>query len=122
MCEEAIGRAFKTLKLPREQLVVSTKIITNARPGQAVNRVNTLSRKHIVEALDASLHRLQLDYVDIVFAHKYDTETPMEEICRGFNQLIEDGKTFYWGTSKWPLVSFSYLELLVRYFGCPPCV
>jgi aryl-alcohol dehydrogenase-like predicted oxidoreductase len=44
---------------------------------------------------------LQLDYVDIVFAHRFDSKTPLEEICRGFNEIIEDGKAFYWGTSDW---------------------
>ena len=51
--------------------------------------------------MNASLERLQLDYVDIVFAHAFDPVTPIEEVCRGFNHLIEEGKAFYWATSKW---------------------
>jgi aryl-alcohol dehydrogenase-like predicted oxidoreductase len=53
------------------------------------------------EGITKSLERLQLDYVDIVFAHRFDNKTPLEEICRGFNEIIEDGKAFYWGTSDW---------------------
>lgn len=61
-----------------------------------------LSRKHVFEGMKNSLERLQMDYVDVAFAHVYDPNTPMEEICRGFNNIIEDGKAFYWGTSNWP--------------------
>ena len=51
--------------------------------------------------MDASLKRLELDYVDVIYAHQIDEDTPMEEICRGFNKIIEDGKAFYWATSNW---------------------
>jgi len=60
-----------------------------------------LSRKHIIEGLNNSLKRLQLDYVDVVFCHRYDMFTPLEETCRAMNWLIEQGKAFYWGTSEW---------------------
>jgi len=60
-----------------------------------------LSRKHLIEGTTASLKRLQLDYVDVLFCHRYDYETPLEETCRAFHSLIEDGKAFYWGTSEW---------------------
>ncbi len=60
-----------------------------------------LSRKHVSEAIDAILKRLQLDYVDIVFCHRPDNDTPMEETVRAMNQIITDGKAFYWGTSDW---------------------
>jgi aryl-alcohol dehydrogenase-like predicted oxidoreductase len=60
-----------------------------------------LSRKHIVEGLEDSLARLQMTYVDVVFAHRHDAATPMEEIVRGFNYCIEKGYAFYWGTSEW---------------------
>ena len=60
-----------------------------------------MNRKHINEAINASLKRLDLEYVDILFAHGYDQDTPVEEVCRGFHDLIENGKTFYWGTSNW---------------------
>ncbi len=60
-----------------------------------------LSRKHIIEGLRASLKRLQLDYVDLVFAHRPDSLTPMDEIVRAFNWCIDQGLAFYWGTSEW---------------------
>lgn len=61
-----------------------------------------MSRKHIIEGLDNSLKRLQLDYVDVVFSHRPDYETPLEETCAAYHHLIESGKAFYWGTSEWP--------------------
>ena len=72
--------------------------------GNPVNRTETTSRKHIIEGADLSLKRLQLDYVDIIFAHRFDGITSIEEICKGFNQVIEDGKAFYWATSNWHAV------------------
>jgi len=61
-----------------------------------------LSRKHLIEGTKASLKRLQLDYVDILFAHRYDPKVPMEEICRAFDFLVNQGYALYWGTSEWP--------------------
>jgi len=82
--------------------VISTKLINCTLPGSnSINRSLSKNRKHIIDGINASLERLQLDYVDIVFSHIYDPETPIEEICRGFNQVIEDGKAFYWATSSW---------------------
>jgi len=98
--EIALGKAFKELNLPREQLVVSTKLFWG--PGKGPNDVG-LSRKHIIEGAKNSLKRLQLDYVDVIFCHRPDFETPVEETCRAFDFLINQGKTFYWGTSEWPI-------------------
>jgi aryl-alcohol dehydrogenase-like predicted oxidoreductase len=60
-----------------------------------------LSRKHILEGMDACLERLQLSYVDLIYAHRPDRQTPMEETVRAFNHLISTGKALYWGTSEW---------------------
>lgn len=60
-----------------------------------------LSRKHIIEGMDMSLERLQLSYVDLIYAHRPDRQTPMEETVRAFNHLINTGKAMYWGTSEW---------------------
>lgn len=98
MAETQMGRAFKELGLRREDLVVSTKLIMC---GKGVND-NGLSRKHIIEGLKNSLKRLQLDYVDVVFCHRPDYDTPLEETCRAMSWLIDQGMTFYWGTSEWP--------------------
>jgi voltage-dependent potassium channel beta subunit len=95
--EETMGRCIKRLGVDRSQLVVSTKIFWG---GKGVNQTG-LSRKHIIEACDKSLKRLDLDYVDLLFCHRPDKFTPIEETVRAMNFLIEQGKTFYWGTSEW---------------------
>jgi len=93
-----MGRAFKELGVKREDIVVSTKLW---KVGNGVNDV-FLSRKHLIEGINNSLKRLQLDYVDVVFCHRPDYDTPLEETCRAMNWIIENGKAFYWGTSMWP--------------------
>ena len=98
--EIALGKAFKELNLPREQLVVTTKIFWG--PGDGPNDVG-LSRKHVIEGAKNCLKRLQLDYVDVIYCHRPDMQTPVEETCRAFDYLINQGKAFYWGTSEWPV-------------------
>jgi aryl-alcohol dehydrogenase-like predicted oxidoreductase len=72
----------------------------SGKPRLGVNN-GGLSRKHIIEGMNNSLKRLNLDYVDLIFAHRPDRYTPMEETVRAFNHLIDQGKAFYWGTSEW---------------------
>jgi voltage-dependent potassium channel beta subunit len=98
MAETAMGRAIKELNLPREELVVSTKLF---KCGTGINDL-FLSRKHIVEGTRNSLKRLQMDYVDVIFCHRPDYETPLEETCKAMSWIIEQGYAFYWGTSEWP--------------------
>jgi len=95
--EIVMGNVLKKTNWRRSDIVISTKIFWG---GKSVNE-NGLSRKHIIEGTIASLKRLQLDYVDLIFAHRPDTFTPMEEIVRSFNYLINHGLAFYWGTSEW---------------------
>lgn len=95
--EITFGKVIKHLGWERSDYVLSTKLFWG---GKGVNE-RGLSRKHIIEGMDKSLKRLQHDYVDIVFAHRPDIHTPMEEIVRGFTQLINEGKAMYWGTSMW---------------------
>lgn len=97
--ETQLGKILKSLKVAREDVVIATKIRTAPNPD--VNSNLLISRKHIRESIEGSLKRLQLDYVDILYAHYYDNLTPLEEICRGFHEIIEDGKAFYWATSNW---------------------
>ncbi|RKP08040.1 voltage-dependent potassium channel, beta subunit [Thamnocephalis sphaerospora] len=95
--EVDMGEAIRRGGWKRSDLVISTKLfLSGTGPNDA-----GLSRKHIVEGLDASLKRLQMDYVDIVYAHRADPDTPMEETVRAFNHVIDQGKAFYWGTSEW---------------------
>jgi len=93
-----MGRAFKELAYPRKNLVISTKIFWGHVGGK--NQTG-LSRKHIIEGLRNSLKRLELEYVDIVFAHRPDPATPLEETVRAFSWCIDQGMARYWGTSKW---------------------
>jgi len=99
--EIAMGKAIKKFGWKQNDLVISTKLYWGAANG--TNPVNNrgLSRKHIIEGMDLSLKRLDLPYVDIVYAHRPDRETPIEETVRAFNHLINTGKVFYWGTSEW---------------------
>lgn len=95
--ELIMGKALKELGWPRKDYLVSTKIFWG---GDGPND-RGLSYKHIIEGVINSLKRLQLDYVDFVFAHRPDPETPIEETVFAFNQVIQEGKAFYWGTSEW---------------------
>jgi len=99
--EKVMGEAIKKFGWKRNDIVVSTKIYWGGANGD--NPVNNggLSRKHIIEGVDASLARLGLDYVDLIYAHRPDRNTPIEETVRAFNHIINTGKAFYWGTSMW---------------------
>ena len=95
--EIAMGNAVRRAGWKRSDLVLSTKIFWG---GKGVNDKG-LSRKHIIEGLDASLARLQVEYVDLVFCHRPDIHTPIEETVRAMTHVIHQGKAFYWGTSEW---------------------
>ena len=97
VAEKTFGQAIKELNVPREKIIVSIKIL---RSGSDPNDSGE-GRKHIIEGVKQSLKNLQLDYCDIVFAHRYDRDTPIEETVRAMNYLIEKGLTFYWATSEW---------------------
>jgi voltage-dependent potassium channel beta subunit len=95
--EVIMGKALKELGWPREQYLVSTKIFWG---GKGPNDTG-LSYKHIIEGVNNALKRFDLEYVDFVFAHRPDPETPIEETVWAFNQVLQQGKAFYWGTSMW---------------------
>ncbi len=96
--EEVMGAAFTKLGLRRSDLVISTKIFWG---GDGPND-RGLSRKHVLEGTDASLRRLGVDYVDVLFCHRADLHTPVEETVRAMDHLIRQGRVLYWGTSEWP--------------------
>jgi len=98
--EEILGNLIKRLNVPREDLVISTKLYRNRWNNMNPNATG-LSRKHIIEGIKNSLKRLQLDYVDILYCHRFDSETPLEETIRAMNWVIKQGWAFYWGTSEW---------------------
>jgi len=95
--ERIMGEVIQEKNWDRSDLVVSTKIFWG---GDGPNDVG-LSRKHVVEGTVAALERLQMDYVDLVFCHRPDLETPIEETVRAMSYLVENGYAFYWGTSEW---------------------
>src|SRR5579863_608212 len=97
--EEIMGHALKELAWSRISYVVSTKFYWGLH--EAPNQYHTLNRKYLLNAIDASLHRLQLDYVDLVFCHRPDPHTPIEETVWAMNDIIARGKALYWGTSEW---------------------
>jgi voltage-dependent potassium channel beta subunit len=95
--ETVMGNVFQRAGWKRSDLVISTKIFWG---GEGPNN-SGLSRKHIVEGTDAALARLQVDYVDLIFCHRPDIRTPIEETVRAMSFLVDQGKAFYWGTSEW---------------------
>jgi voltage-dependent potassium channel beta subunit len=97
--EVIMGNALKRLRWRRSSYVVSTKFFWGLHEGP--NERNTLSRKYLRQAIDGSLQRLQLDYVDLVFCHRPDPDTPIEETVWGMHDMITAGKALYWGTSEW---------------------
>ena len=101
--EVVMGEAFKALKWPRLNYIVSTKFFWGLDDGSAqqVNRRNTLNRKYLAQAIDGSLERLGLDFVDLVYCHRPDPATPIEETVQAMSDMITRGKALYWGTSEW---------------------
>ena len=100
--EEVMGRALKQLAWPRLNYVVSTKFFWGLdREGDAVNRKDTLNRKYLMQAMDGSLARMGLDFIDLIYCHRPDPHTPLEETVRAMSDLITQGKALYWGTSEW---------------------
>ena len=97
--EEIMGEALKQLGWPRVRYVVSTKFFWGLNDGP--NERNTLNRKYLLNGIDASLKRLQLDYVDLVYCHRPDPNTPIEETVWAMHDMIARGRALYWGTSEW---------------------
>jgi voltage-dependent potassium channel beta subunit len=97
--EEVMGTALKQLGWRRSSYLISTKFYWGIHNG--VNEKNTLNRKRLIEGINGSLQRLQLDYVDLIYCHRPDKTTPIEETVWAMHSIIEWGKAIYWGTSEW---------------------
>ncbi len=97
--EELMGKAFKQLEVPRHYYILSTKFFWGIEPQ--VNFQNTLNRKYLLHAITGSLKRLGTDYVDIVYCHRPDPDTPIEETVMAMHDMIQRGYALYWGTSEW---------------------
>ena len=96
--ERLMGEVFQDLSVPRHHLVLSSKVYW---PMSDDVNDQGLSRKHVLESIDQSLDRLQTDYVDLYFAHRYDENVPLEEIVEAFSDVVRSGRALYWGTSMW---------------------
>ncbi|XP_049424133.1 voltage-gated potassium channel subunit beta-2-like isoform X1 [Epinephelus fuscoguttatus] len=116
--ETTLGNILKKKGWRRSSYVVTTKIYWG---GQAETE-RGLSRKHIIEGLRGSLSRLQLDYVDIVFANRSDINAPMEEVVRAMTFVIDQGMAMYWGTSRWNAVEIMEAYSVARQFNLVPPV
>jgi voltage-dependent potassium channel beta subunit len=97
--ETIMGNVLKKMGWRRASYIVSTKFFWGMNDGP--NEKNTLNRKYLMQAIDGSLKRLQLDYVDLVFCHRADPDTPIEETVWAMHDMIRTGKALYWGTSEW---------------------
>jgi voltage-dependent potassium channel beta subunit len=97
--ERIMGRAIAELGYARESYVISTKVFWGLTAG--VNTRNTLNRKYLLHSIDGCLERLGLDFVDLLFCHRADPGTPIEETVWAMSDLIDRGKVLYWGTSEW---------------------
>ena len=110
--ETIVGKSIKDMK--RSDLVISTKAYWPM--SENVNN-RGLSRKHITESINASLKRLDMDYVDLFFCHSFDSETPLDETVRAIDDLVRQGKILYWGTSNWKASQLDTLLEVVKETG-----
>lgn len=114
MSESQLGRAIKSFR--REDLVITTKIACG--DGHKGPNDTGVSWKHLVEGTKNSLHRMGLDYIDLLFCHDFDANTPIEETVRAMDYLVRDGLAFYWGTSWWDADSIDQAYTLAEKYNC----
>jgi voltage-dependent potassium channel beta subunit len=114
--ETVMGNVIKQQGWRRQDLVISTKIFWG---GSGPNDTG-LSHKHIIEGTNAALKRLQMDYVDLLFCHRPDPNTPIEETVRAMDIIVKQGKAFYWGTSEWSAAEIMRADGIARQYGLTP--
>jgi voltage-dependent potassium channel beta subunit len=103
--EEIMGEALRRLGWPRWSYVLTTKLFWGLHDD--VNMRNTLNRKYLLQAIDGSLERFGLDFVDVLYCHRADPETTIEETVRAMSDIVSSGKALYWGTSEWSAAEIS---------------
>lgn len=119
--EEIMGASLKKLGWRRGSYLVSTKLFWGLHEGP--NEQHTLNRKYLIEAIDGSLKRLDMDYVDLLYCHRADPSTPIEETVWAMHNIIERGKALYWGTSEWEAADIlSAIEIAERHHLHKPIV
>ena len=117
--ELVMGEALKKLDWRRDSYILSSKVYWGSVENPGPTQVG-LSRKHIVEACNQALQRLQVDYLDLYFCHRPDPETPIEETVRAMTELIQRGQVLYWGTSEWSAQQIMEAYGIARQFGLIP--
>lgn len=115
--EQMMGRVLKSKGWDRTSYVVSSKVFFGWRGKENKPNQHGLGRKHIMEACDEALKRLQVDYLDLYFCHRPDKKVPIEEVVRTMNTLIQQGKIFYWGTSEWSGVEIMEAHAVAQRLG-----
>jgi voltage-dependent potassium channel beta subunit len=119
--EEVMGQALKQLGWRRGSYLISTKFYWGLHDN--VNERNTLNRKRLIEGINGSLQRLQIDYIDLIYCHRPDRTTPIEETVWAMHNIIEWGKALYWGTSEWAAAEIvAAIEIAERHHLHKPVV
>lgn len=116
--ETVVGNVLKKTGWRRSSYVVSTKFFWGLHDGP--NERNTLSRKRLIEGIAGSLKRLRLEYVDLIFCHRPDPETPIEETVRAMDDILHRGQALYWGTSEWSAAQIMQAYGIARQYGLNP--
>ncbi|MBX3086514.1 MAG: aldo/keto reductase [Anaerolineae bacterium] len=120
LSETVMGKALKQLNWRRDSYIISSKVMFGSQSDPTPTQ-RGLSRKHVVEACDQALERLQVEYLDLYFCHRPDPEVPIEEVVRAMTELILRGKVFYWGTSEWSAAEIMEAYSVAReYHLIPP--
>ncbi|MGD2121780.1 MAG: aldo/keto reductase [Gemmatimonadota bacterium] len=114
--EKIMGQAMAALGLPRDTFAVSSKVFWGGEKPMQLG----LSAKHVRDACDAALRRLQVEYLDLFFCHRPDIDTPVEETVRAMHGLIQQGKVIYWGTSEWSAQQITEAYAVARAHGLTP--
>lgn len=116
--EEIMAESFRKLGVSRNEYVLTTKFFWGIE--DRINFKNTLNRKYLRQAIDGSLARLKTDFVDVVYCHRLDPETPLFEIVTTMSQMIDRGQALYWGTSEWPAQAIAQAANIAFEFGLHP--
>lgn len=115
--EEMMGRVLKKKDWDRSSYVLSSKAFFGWKGEEKKPNQHGLGRKHLMEACDEALQRLQVEYLDLFYCHRSDSNVPMEEIVRTMNTLIQQGKIFYWGTSEWSASEIMEAHMVAKELG-----
>lgn len=117
--EKIMGEALKKAGWPRDTYIVSSKVIWGSVPDPKPTQ-RGLHRKHVFEACHDAMRRLQVDYLDLYFCHRFDPNVPMEELVRTMTDLVRQGKVLYWGTSEWTPQQIMEAYGVARQYGLVP--